>query len=169
MNKGMPEYFSSIGQDSHRFEPAPSSRPLMLGGVHIPDTPALAGNSDADVILHALCNAVSGLSGVNVLGARTDQLCNEQGITDSSVYVRETLATLDDIRLVHVSISVEARRPYLQGYIEAIRQSIACLLQLPIERVGLTATSGEGLTSFGRGEGIQALVVASAYRFTAEK
>jgi 2-C-methyl-D-erythritol 2,4-cyclodiphosphate synthase len=169
MDRGMPVYFSAIGQDSHRFESASSSKPLMLGGVPIPDTPALAGNSDADVILHALCNAISGLSGVNVLGTRTDQLCSERGITDSRIYVREALATLSDIRLVHVSISVEAHRPHLQRYGEAIRQSIAGLLQLPVEQVGLTATSGEGLTSFGRGEGIQALVIASAYRLIAEK
>ncbi len=136
----------------------------MLGGVRIPDSPGLTGNSDADVILHALCNALSGLSGVNILGARTDTLCNEQGITDSSVYVREALSTLEGIELVHISVSVEARRPHLSGYINTIRQSIAALLSLPAGRVGLTATSGEGLTAFGRGDGIQAFVIASACR-----
>ena len=157
-------YFSAIGQDSHRFVQDACSKPLMLGGVRIPDTPGLEGNSDADVILHALCNAISGLSGVTVLGTATDRLCREQGITDSRVYVAEALATLNGIRLIHASISVEARRPHLRRYIDPIRESIAGLLSLPVERIGLTATTGEGLTSFGRGEGIQAFVIASACR-----
>ncbi|MBN1307582.1 MAG: 2-C-methyl-D-erythritol 2,4-cyclodiphosphate synthase [Chitinispirillaceae bacterium] len=155
-------FISAIGQDSHRFAPESTDKPLVLGGVRLPDTPGLAGNSDADVILHALCNALSGLSGTNILGARTDVLCTERGITDSRVYVREALSTLKGIEPVHVSVSVEASRPLLHPYIDMIRQSIAGLLSLPVERVGLTATSGEGLTAFGRGEGIQALVVVSA-------
>ncbi|MBN1578794.1 MAG: 2-C-methyl-D-erythritol 2,4-cyclodiphosphate synthase [Chitinispirillaceae bacterium] len=161
-------FFSAIGQDSHRFEPESTVKPLMLGGVHLPDAPGLAGNSDADVILHALCNALSGLSGSTVLGTRTDTLCNEQRIIDSRVYVREALSTLKGIEPVHVSISVEARRPHLSRHSDAIRQSIAGLLSLPIERVGLTATSGEGLTAFGSGEGIQAFVIVSACRSISE-
>jgi 2-C-methyl-D-erythritol 2,4-cyclodiphosphate synthase len=154
-------FFSALGQDSHRFTDKTAEKPLVLGGVPIPDTPGLQGNSDADVILHAVCNALSGLSGINVLGARTDILCNEQGITDSRVYVREALATLKSIQLVHVSISVEARRPRLHSFNLTIRQSVADLLGLSLDRVGFTATSGEGLTAFGRGEGIMASVIAS--------
>lgn len=155
-------FFSAIGQDSHRFEHEPSSKPLVLGGVVIPDVPGLSGNSDADVILHALCNAISGLSTKNILGAVTDRLCNEQGIVDSRVYVEKALETLGTIRLLHVSITVEAQRPRLSPYIEAIRRSVAEILSLPLESTGLTATSGEGLTSFGKGEGIQVFIIASA-------
>jgi 2-C-methyl-D-erythritol 2,4-cyclodiphosphate synthase len=64
--------------------------------------------------------------------------------------------------LAHISISVEARRPHLADHITEIRQSIASLLTLTVENVGLTATSGEGLTEFGKGEGMQALVIVSA-------
>lgn len=157
-------FFSAIGVDSHKFEPEGSNKPLILGGVVIPDCQGLAGNSDADVILHALCNAISGLSGVNILGKFTDKLCLEQGIKDSKVYLKEALATLGEIKLTHISISVEALRPHLSKYIDQIRMSIAQLLNLPIESIGLTATSGEGLTSFGRGEGIYVIVIASAYK-----
>jgi 2-C-methyl-D-erythritol 2,4-cyclodiphosphate synthase len=156
--------FCAIGQDSHRFEPEISDKPLMLGGVSIPGVPGLAGNSDADVVLHALCNALSGLSTVPVLGAVTDALCNEQGITDSSVYVRTARATLQNITLQHCSVSIEARRPHLRDYIIPMRESIATLLSLTAAQVAITATSGEGLTAFGRGEGIQALVILSACR-----
>ncbi len=155
-------HISAIGQDSHRFEPVGSSKPLMLGGVIINGHRGLMGNSDADVILHAITNAISGVSGVNILGKISDDLCLLQGITDSRVYLAEALKTLGAWKLIHVSISVEARRPHLSEHSEEIRQSIASLLSLTIENVGLTATSGEGLTEFGKGEGIQALVIVSA-------
>ena len=74
---------TGIGQDSHRFEPEGSSKSLMLGGVHIAGLPGLEGNSDADVVFHAICNAVSGINGINILGDISDTLC-KQGITDSS-------------------------------------------------------------------------------------
>jgi len=157
---------SAIGQDSHRFEPDGSRKPLVLGGVVIPDAPGLAGNSDADVILHALTNAVSGVSGVNILGKVSDGLCIDQGITDSRVYLDKALETLvvDKWKLTHASISVEAKRPHLSGHIPEIRRSVAALLSLSEKSVGLTATTGEGLTSFGRGEGMQAFAIVSAVR-----
>lgn len=158
------EFFSAIGQDSHRFEPEGSKKPLLLGGVSVPGAPGLSGNSDADVILHAVCNAISGLSGQTVLGAITDRMCLDEGITDSREYLKHALLTLGSIRLVHISISVEARRPHLANYTTAIRESVAALLSLSPEQVGLTATTGEGLTGPGRGEGIAVLVQASASR-----
>ena len=155
---------SAIGQDSHRFEPDGSQKPLILGGVAIPGAPGLAGNSDADVVLHAVTNAVSGVSGVNILGKVSDDLCINQGITDSRAYLEKALETLaaDGWKLVHVSISIEAKRPHLSAHIPAIKRSLASILSLPEKSVGLTATTGEGLTEFGRGEGMQALAIVSA-------
>ncbi len=161
-------YRFAIGQDSHRFvseaETAEiTGRSLMLGGVAVPGAPALAGNSDADVILHALTNAISGISGENILGAAADKLCLEQGITDSNVYLQAALATLGERRLVHVSISVEAQRPRLAPHVERIRARVAELLGLSPTAVGLTATSGEGLTSCGRGEGIAVFCAVTVF------
>jgi 2-C-methyl-D-erythritol 2,4-cyclodiphosphate synthase len=157
---------SAIGQDSHRFEPEGSRKPMTLGGITIPDAPGLAGNSDADVILHALTNAISGISGVNILGKISDELCLNQGITDSKVYLEKALETLkaDGWELTHASISVEAKRPHLSHYISEIKRSIASMLSLTEKDIGLTATTGEGLTDFGRGEGIQAFAIVSATR-----
>lgn len=155
-------FISSIGQDSHRFESQDSQKPLILGGVSISGCPGLSGNSDADVLLHAITNAISGISGVNILGKVSDDLCLKEGITDSSVYLSKALKTLNGYRIVHISISIEARRPHLADYIPSIRSSIANLLSLKIDHVGLTATTGEGLTSFGKGDGIQALVIITA-------
>ncbi|MFP4417056.1 MAG: 2-C-methyl-D-erythritol 2,4-cyclodiphosphate synthase [Fibrobacterota bacterium] len=159
---------TAIGQDSHRFEEQGSDKPLMLGGVYIPDCPGLAGNSDADVILHAITNAISGISGQNILGTISDRLCLDQGITDSAVYLKYALDTLREYRLRHVSISVECRRPKLSPHIDSIKKHLGILLNLESSSIGLTATTGEGLTAFGRGEGVQALVIATAQRVSAE-
>jgi len=155
---------SAIGQDSHRFhpdgDPTAEGRQLVLGGLKIEDCPPLMGNSDADVVLHALTNAISGLCGVRVLGEVADAMCRE-GQRDSRAYVREALAGLGEVRLTHLSFSIEAQRPRLADLIDSMRQEIAELAGLPPSRVAITATSGEGLTAFGRGEGIACICLAS--------
>ena len=152
----------ALGQDSHRFEEE-SKKPLILGGVLIEGEQGLKANSDGDVLLHALTNAVSGVTGRNILGPVADALC-EAGFTDSWVYLNEALRDMRRAggKILHVSFSVEAKRPRLLPHIPAIRESIAGMLQIPAAHVGLTATSGEGLTSFGRGEGIQVLCILTA-------
>jgi|WetSurMetagenome_2_1015567.scaffolds.fasta_scaffold00565_18 2-C-methyl-D-erythritol 2,4-cyclodiphosphate synthase len=157
-------FAAAIGQDSHRFERKGSSKPLVLGGVTIPGCLGLAGNSDADVVLHAVTNAVSGISGVNVLGVVADAMCLDRGIRDSAVYLAEAVKTLGPWRIVHVSVSIEAKRPHLARHIPAMRASIAKLCSLSLDGVGITATSGEGLTAFGKGLGIQAFAVVTARR-----
>ena len=144
----------AIGQDSHRF--TQEEKPLLLGGVLLPGGPGLEANSDGDVLLHALTNAVSGLTGRNVLGPAADTMCRA-GETDSRAYLREALRDLSAMggRIVHVSFSVEAKRPHLYEHIPAMKRSVADLLGIAPAHVGLTATSGEGLSAFGRGEGIQ--------------
>ena len=144
----------AIGQDSHRFEEG--DKPLILGGVLLKDEQGLKANSDGDVLLHALTNAVSGVTGRNILGPVADALCRA-GFTDSWVYLNEALRDLKRMcgRILHVSFTVEAARPRLYPHIPAIRESVAGMLGIPVSCVGMTATSGEGLTAFGRGEGIQ--------------
>lgn len=150
---------TSIGQDSHRFETSDSKKPLILGGITIDGCPGLSGNSDADVVLHSITNAISGISCVNILGKISDELCLQQGIKDSRVYLEYALKTLEKYKIVHVSISIEALRPHLSRHIPAMRLSIGKLIGLEAEHVGITATTGEGLTEFGKGEGIQALTI----------
>jgi 2-C-methyl-D-erythritol 2,4-cyclodiphosphate synthase len=125
------------------------------------DAPALEGNSDADVLLHALVNAITGVTAVVVLGPRSDELCRA-GMTDSAEYVREALKHLAGLRIVHVSCSLECARPKIGPKIGAIRENIAALLGISPMHVALTAHSGEGLTAFGRGEGVAATVLLTA-------
>ena len=133
----------------------------MLAGIEIPKCPGLAGNSDADVVLHALTNAVSGISGVNILGAVADRMCLEHGMRDSRLYLAAALRSLGTKRITHVSVSIEAKRPKLQAHIHAMRDSVARLCSVPLGAVGITATTGEGLTSFGKGRGIQVFAVVT--------
>ena len=149
----------AIGQDSHRFTEESCEKKLMLGGVLIEGYPGLLGNSDADVVLHALINAVSGITGVNILGGIADDMCLKEGITGSRAYLEKALSFLEGQRIAHVSISIEALRPKLAPHIESIRESVAELLGMDKKSVGITATTGEGLTEFGKGKGIFCTVI----------
>ena len=147
---------AAIGQDSHRFEEN-LGKPLVLGGVLFPGEPGLLANSDGDVVLHAVTNAVSGITCVNVLGGPADELCRA-GIIDSAVYLQKALESLQG-RISHLSISMECARPRITPRIPAMRENIARLLGVAPGSVGITATSGEGLTDFGRGLGISVFCI----------
>ena len=152
---------TGLGQDSHRFA-SEATKQLILGGVIFENELPLLGNSDADVVLHALANAISGVTGINILGAVSDKLCLEQGVTDSQVYVQEALKFLRGWKICHVSFSIEAKMPRITPKIAEMKLNIANLLHLTVADVGVTATTGEGLTDFGRGEGIQVFCIVTA-------
>ena len=154
-----------IGQDSHRIQEPAAGKALVLGGVTLAESYALEGNSDSDVVLHAITNAISGITGRPILGPVADKLCRA-GITNSAVYLERALEDLADIgyRLAHVSVTLECRRPKILPVLPAMLAKVAEALSLALEDVGITATSGEGLTDFGRGLGIQAFACATAMR-----
>lgn len=147
----------SIGQDSHRFDFEDHEKKLKLGGIFLEGAP-LKGNSDADVVLHALTNAISGITGVNILGAAADKMCLEEGITDSSAYLAEAMKAFKG-SICHVSFSIECSVPKLSPHIPRMKQQIAGLLGINEANIGMTATTGEGLTDFGKGLGIQCFCI----------
>ncbi len=156
-------FITGLGEDSHRF--TTQQKALVLGGYTCSAQGGFEANSDGDVILHALCNAISSLTGKPVLGPRADELCR-QGKTNSRTYLA---LALDDLQndhreweLHHIAISLEGARPKLAPLQEKIRDSIAALMGLEAEDVGITATTGEDLTAFGQGEGLRCTVVLSA-------
>ena len=150
---------ASIGQDSHAFEEQ-TGKPLILGGVTFDGYPGMRANSDGDVVLHALTNAVSGITCRNILGSIADKMC-KSGITDSSKYLEEALRDLAALnrKITHVSFTIECLRPKLAPKTEEMRERIGALLNIPASCVGITATTGEGLTAFGRGEGIMVFCI----------
>ena len=152
---------TGLGLDSHSFIEGETDKQFVLGGVVFDDAPALSGNSDADVILHALTDAISGITGVTVIGAVADKMCH-QGITDSKAYLKVALDSLGLWRVTHVSIVLECLRPKIDPKASALRASVAALLSLEITDVCLTATTGEQLNDVGRGLGIHASVIVTA-------
>ncbi len=167
------EYANAIGQDSHRFvdlmpngslrNPSGNTR-LLLGGYLIPDGRPLLANSDGDVVLHALTNAISGITCVNILGEIADRMVREDHIKDSREYVFVAMQYLKSWKITHVSFSIECRSPHLSTHIEGIRESVSDILQIPPHSVGITATSGEMLSAFGKGEGIMVFCSLTARR-----
>lgn len=152
---------TGLGLDSHRFVEGESDKSFVLGGVVFDDAPALSGNSDADVILHALTDAISGVTGVTVIGATADKMC-KAGVTDSKAYLAVALESLGLWQISHVSIALECLRPKIDPKVPALRESIAGLLDVEIADVCITATTGEKLNDVGRGLGIHATVIVTA-------
>jgi 2-C-methyl-D-erythritol 2,4-cyclodiphosphate synthase len=152
---------NGIGQDSHRFLPGDSSKPCVIAGLIFDDAPGFNANSDGDVAFHAICNAISSLTGVIILGAIADDLCLKKGITDSEVYLKEALKTLGKQKITHVALTIEAKRPKFKKRISEMRENIARVMQLDVSHVGLTATSGEGLTDFGCGDGVMCFAIVT--------
>lgn len=151
---------TGIGKDSHRFLPESCSKPCILGGIIFDQCPGFQSNSDGDVILHAICNALTSIHHKVILGEIADKLLHTWGITDSAVYVAEALKFLKPTQFIsHVSIAIEGNRPHFLNKLSEIRQSIANVLNIPVSSVGVTATSGEGLSDVGCGDGIQCLCI----------
>ncbi|MCL2013933.1 MAG: 2-C-methyl-D-erythritol 2,4-cyclodiphosphate synthase [Oscillospiraceae bacterium] len=145
-----------IGQDSHRFGlPGEAGKDVTLGGVAFNCGKKIIANSDGDVVLHALTNAISGITCVNVMGETADKMCLENSISNSAEYVQEALKSLNNAKISNVSFSIECLVPKITPSIPQMRENIAALLGIKQNFVGITATTGEGLTAFGKGEGIQ--------------
>lgn len=146
-----------IGQDSHRFLTKKASKQFVIGGMTF-DAIGLDADSDGDVVLHAICNAITSVTHVPILGDIAQKMCL-QGVKDSRLYVAEALKTLKNRQIIHVALTVELKTPRLQSHCTAIRQSVADILGINAAQVGLTFTSGDELTDFGRGLGLQCFCV----------
>jgi 2-C-methyl-D-erythritol 4-phosphate cytidylyltransferase/2-C-methyl-D-erythritol 4-phosphate cytidylyltransferase/2-C-methyl-D-erythritol 2,4-cyclodiphosphate synthase len=146
-----------IGLDSHRFG---GEKPLVLGGVLIPDEEGLEANSDGDVILHSLFNALSQAIGDRSISCYADKMC-EEGITDSKEYLKVILKKVEEkgYKINNIGVMSEGKRPRLEQHHDKIKESLSKLLNIKDEQIGLTFTSGEELSAFGKGEGIQVFSV----------
>ena len=157
---------TGIGQDSHRFLSEDMTKPCVIAGLIFEEVPGFKANSDGDVVFHAICNAISSLTGQIILGAVADDLFFKSGITDSSVFLNEALKTLKNQKIFHVSISLEGSRPKFLKRIPEMRESIAKALSIDPSQVGITATTGEGLTDFGCGDGVQCFCIVTTRETT---
>lgn len=161
MGRGNAGLRVGFGQDSHKFS-GNKNKKLILGGFVIPNEIGLEANSDGDLILHALFNAISSAIGERSLGYYSDSMC-KKGVTDSKEYLKVILNKLNqkNMAISNVSVSIEAKKPKLEKYTERIKGSLSGILKLEKERIGITYTSGEELSSFGQGRGMQCFAVVS--------
>lgn len=152
-----------LGHDSHAFVSGTNPKPLVLGGVRVEAHHGMDANSDGDVILHAIFNALTQALGEHSLGYYADPLYKEKGITDSREYLKiaHNMVTSRGYEIVNIGITVECKTPKLEPLSNLIRKSIARLLEADIEQIGINVSSGDGLTAFGKGEGIQAWAVVN--------
>jgi len=153
---------TGIGKDSHRFLPEDSTKPCILGGLIFDGEPGLVSGSDGDVVLHAICNAITSLTGIPILGGIAHDLCLKDGITDSQVYLQKALETLGPQKIEHVAISIEGKRPRLEKHMIEMRHKIASLMNIDFSQVGITAFSGDGLTECSLGEGVECTCVITS-------
>jgi 2-C-methyl-D-erythritol 2,4-cyclodiphosphate synthase len=154
---------SGIGYDCHRLR---AGRRLVIGGVEIPSERGLDGHSDADVLAHAVIDALLGAAGLGDIGEHFPDTDERWRDADSMALLASVLTMLEDrgLRPVNVDCTVLLERPKLGEHRAAIRRSLARALALDPERVNVKASTGEGIGFIGRGEGAAALAVAGVER-----
>lgn len=147
-----------IGHDTHRLGP---DRPLILGGVKIDHPRGLIGHSDADVVLHALTDALLGAAGLGDIGDAYPDTDPKYQNADSRVFVTETLARLKEKgwRVVNVDLTIFAQEPKLGPIKARMREHLAAMLGLESTDVNVKAKTGEKVGAIGRSEAIGCQVV----------
>jgi 2-C-methyl-D-erythritol 2,4-cyclodiphosphate synthase len=148
-----------IGHDTHRLTPG---RPLILGGVRIEHPRGLDGHSDADVVLHAVTDALLGAAGLGDIGDTYPDTAPEHRHADSRLFLQETLARLNQAgwHVVNVDVIIFAQEPKLGPVKAQIRRQLAGMLRLGESAVNVKAKTGEGVGAIGRGEAISCQAVA---------
>ena len=152
---------TGIGWDSHRLEPG---RPLILGGVTIEHDRGLAGHSDADVLTHAVIDALLGAAGLGDIGEHFPDTDERYAGADSIALLRDVVALLGNREVLHVDTTLLMEQPKLKPHKPAIREMLAGALGVTLDRVNVKATTGEGMGFVGRQEGVAALAVATLSR-----
>ncbi len=152
------------GYDVHRFV---ENRPLILGGVSIPHEKGLLGHSDADVLLHALMDALLGAAALGDIGTHFPDTDEAYRGADSYELLKKTFSIIQSAGFApsNVDVTVIAQAPKLKNYILSMREKIAEALLLPIDCVSVKATTTEGLGFEGRCEGISCHAVCLLKKF----
>ncbi len=152
---------TGLGYDIHRFAKAP--RPMYLGGVHIPNAQGLDGHSDADVLCHAIADALLGAVGLPDIGywfppgdPNCKDICSLDIVAKAVALIHERGG-----RVVNIDSSLIAEAPKIAPYLDAMKHALSRVLGIKPIRVGVKATTNEKLGALGRREGIAAFAVAN--------
>jgi len=149
---------TGFGYDSHRLV---TGRRLILGGVEIPCEKGLSGHSDADVLVHAVCDAIIGSLGIGDIGRLFPD--SDPAFKDiSSLILLKRVGTMvveSGCRLRNIDATLVLERPKLAGYLSEMAQNIAGVLAMPVSAVNVKAKTNEGMGMIGAGEGAAAFAV----------
>jgi 2-C-methyl-D-erythritol 2,4-cyclodiphosphate synthase len=153
-------FLSGIGYDVHRLVPG---RRLVLGGIEIPHSHGLEGHSDADVVTHAISDALLGAAGDRDIGHHfPNSDPSIKGIDSQEILKRvQMILIAKQLAIVNIDCSIIAEEPKLSPHTSAMRARLSATLGIPVERIGIKATTNEGLGFVGRREGIVAIAVVS--------
>jgi len=145
------------GYDIHRFE---TGRRLVLCGVEFPDETGLLGHSDADVVLHAVCDSVLGAAALGDIGDHFPPDDERWRDADSADLLCRVVALVNEkFTIANVDVTIVAERPKISSKRTEMRQRLAELMEIGLDHVSVKATTNEGLGAIGRTEGISALAV----------
>ena len=149
-----------IGYDVHALV---EGRKLILGGVEIPHSKGLEGHSDADALMHAICDAVLGALGLGDIGHFFPNTDPRWRGARSKIFLEEAArqVAFREGRIVNIDATLIAQEPKVAPYVQRMKENVAIALNVPIRRIGLKATTNEHMGFIGRGEGIAAMAVAS--------
>ena len=149
-----------FGFDAHRFCDPGDSRPLILGGIKIPDSRGLEGHSDADALTHAICDALLGAAGLGDIGKHfpdsDPQWKNARSVDLLAIVYGKIRATNPRRKIVNIDATVIAQAPKIAPHEAAIKKSLSSVLQIGAEQINIKATTTERMGFAGRGEGIAA-------------
>ena len=152
-----------IGQgfDVHRFAEPSEGRPLKLMGIRVPHERGLAGHSDADVMVHALCDALLGAAGLGDIGLHFPDTDPAFKGADSMGLLERVMTDLRSLgwRVINADVCLIGERPKLSPHRQSMRERVAPALGIPVEDLNVKATTTEGLGFTGRGEGLAAQAV----------
>lgn len=148
-----------IGYDVHAFA---DNRALVLGGVTIPHEQGLAGHSDADVLLHAVCDALLGAAGMGDIGRHFPDTDPAFKGIDSLILLERTMGLIRSrgLGVANIDATILAEAPRMWPHVPAMRENISQVLGVPSDDVNIKATTAEGMGFIGRREGIAAMCVA---------
>ena len=151
-----------IGYDVHRLVPG---RKMILGGVEIPFDRGLEGHSDADVLMHAVCDAVLGAIGLRDIGSFFPNTDPRWKGASSKLFLHEAAQQVKfkEGRIINIDATIIAQEPKIGPHVEKMKENIAAALGLSFGKVGVKATTNEQLGFIGREEGVAAMAVASVY------
>lgn len=141
-------------------------RPLILGGIHIPHTHGLLGHSDADVLIHSICDALLGAASLGDIGKHFPDTSKEFLNIDSSILLKRTILLIENkgYKIGNIDATIIAQSPRLSPYIQAMRDNLSKIMGIDLENISIKATTTEKLGFEGRKEGISSQAIALIYK-----